>query len=143
MESKTGGWLSIIGGILVILSIPYALYMLIELVSAEVGFTVTMDEVFGVVQDLLPALYVLIVTGIVINVVFGCLLIGFGGTFVGGRGSGAIAILMIIIGIIAIICSIAVIGGIVGLFGGILGIIGGYMSRKPKVPPPPPPTDIQ
>lgn len=140
MESKIGGGLSIIGGIILFLSIPFALFLMVEFVSAEVGFDVTFEEVLSALKEELPTLYTTIIAGIAVNIVFGCLLLVFGGLFIVGKGTGTIAILAIVVGILSVVMSLAIIGGIVGLIGGVLGIVGGALSRKKKEPevlPPP------
>lgn len=70
LESKIGGGLSIIGEIVLFLSIPFALFLTAEAVSAEVGYIVTFGEVLGILQDEFPTLYTTIIAGIIVNIVF-------------------------------------------------------------------------
>jgi hypothetical protein len=130
LESKAGGGLSIIEGILLFLSIPYVLFVAAGFASTAVGYTVTFGEILGVLQDKFPALYTTIIAGIIVNILFGCLLLVFGGMFIVGKGTSTIAKLAILIGILSIVFSIASTGGIVVLIGGFLGIVGGSLSRK-------------
>jgi len=142
LESKVGGWLSIIGGFVLILSIPFALVLMVEIVSEEVGYAVTLGELFGVIQEELPALFGFIIIGIIANIFFALLLLVFGARFADGKGTREIAILSIVIGVFSIVLSIAIIGGIVGLIGGVLGIVGGALCARATVAPPPPPPTV-
>ena len=134
--------MSIIGGFVLILSIPFALVLTVEIVSEEVGRTVTLGELLGVIQEELPTLFNLIILGVITNIFFALLLLVFGARFADGKGTREIAILTIVIGVLSIVFSIAIIGGIVGLIGGVLGIVGGALCAHATVAPSPPPPTV-
>jgi len=123
MGLKTNGVIGIIGGILLILAIPYAIVITATMYDVPASDLLNPAKIGG-------GLFAFIVTGIAIDAISGLILIVVGALIASGRGGTSSAICMIIFGVLGIVFSIAAIGGIVGIVGGILGIVGGALSRR-------------
>jgi hypothetical protein len=144
MESKTGGVLSIIGGIIVLLSILFNLFIVAEFASETVGYVVNLGDVLTVLQEEVPWLYIIVIIGMASSILCGCILLVIGVLFIVGKGTGPAALLAVTAGLVNTLVSILLIGGIVGIIGGVLGWIGGilmlYARPRKEVEALPPPS---
>ena len=131
MKSERGGIFSLVGAIILILSVPYAISVMMGELSAKVGYPLTFDQVLFTLQRVQPELYFVIISGIALQIILGSLLALLSGAVMLRRGNDAIAMIMAILGILGSISSLLVVGGIIGIIGAVLAMIGGTISSPP------------
>nr|MDO8111266.1 hypothetical protein [Candidatus Sigynarchaeota archaeon] len=110
--------LGIIGGIILLLSIPLVFNLLSMLYHQSIE--TVMSSTFGMAVP---------------NIIFGILLIILG-ISVGVKATKPVAILMIVFGLISAVLSFVLFGGFLGMIGGVLGGIGGNLALKKLQTPP-------
>ena len=128
MEPRKGGIFGLLGAIILLLSVPFAISVSLVEINARFGISLPFEQLLAFLQKASPGLYVAIISGIALNIILGVLLALLSAVVMLGKGNDTIAMLMTILGIIGSSSSFALVGGIVGVFGAILAIIGGAIS---------------
>lgn len=124
MRLLTEGLLGIVGGNLLLVSIPIS----------TVFFVMMYGVGMAPVYDIMPApsfpYGLLFVSEIVVSVVSAFVLMAMGTLLTLGKGRTAFAVIMIVFGVIGMVFCLTWIGGILGAIASSLGIVSGALSIK-------------